>query len=171
MRAHFGQVFWGLLLVVLDLSINEFDLLVDGIGYLIVAAGCGGLSVVSPRFSTARALCFVLAALWLIGFAVHGELAVIYGLATALVNCMMIWQLLGGIGEFALERERPDLARRANSRRAWYCIIMIGTSLAALAFSGSRDEAVLVVVLVVSMLVLMVMILHLVHRAKTELAT
>ena len=90
MRTHFAQVFWGLLLVILDVSINGFDLLVDGIGYLIAATGCGGLSVLSPRFVTARTLCFVLAILWLIGFAVQGEFAAIYALATTVVNCMMI---------------------------------------------------------------------------------
>jgi len=37
--------------------------------------------------------------------------------------------------------------------------------------NGSRDAGPLVVVLVVSMLVLMVMILHLIHRTKVELAT
>ena len=48
---------------------------------------------------------------------------------------------------------------------------MIGTSLIAFAMSESRDAWPLVVVLVVSMLILMVMILHLIHRTKIELAT
>ncbi|MBC8350833.1 MAG: hypothetical protein H8E66_02530 [Planctomycetes bacterium] len=171
MRTHFAQIFWGLLLVILDISINGFDLLADGIGYLVVAAGCGGLSLLSPRFVTARSLSFVLAILWLVGFAVHGEIAVVYGLVTTVVNCAMIWQLLGGIIEFALERKRPDLAQRAGNRRLAYVAIMICTSMFAIALSGSRDAVPLVVVLVVSMLMLMVMILHLIHRVKIELAT
>lgn len=37
MRIHFSQLFWGLLLFILDFSINGIDLFADGIGYLIVA--------------------------------------------------------------------------------------------------------------------------------------
>ena len=170
MKGHFSQLFWGLLLVILDFSINGFDLLPDGIGYLIVAAGCGGLSTLSQRFSTARTLCFVLAILWLVGFAIPRDIAALYGLATTLVNCAFIWQLVGGIAEFALDRQRPDLAERAHNRRLAYVVIMIASSLIAIVMSGSRDAGPLIVVLVVSMLVLMVMILHLIHRAKIELA-
>jgi hypothetical protein len=170
MATHFSQLFWGLLVVILDLSINGFDLLADGVGYLIVAAGCGGLSSLSPRFSTARKLCFVLCALWLVGFAVGGDLAVIYGLGTMIANCAMIWQLLGGIGEFTLSLQRPDLAEMAGNRRLAYVTFMVGTSLLTLAIDGSQNAGPLAVVLVVSMIVLVVMILHLIHRVKVDLA-
>lgn len=170
MATHFSQIFWGLLLVILDFSINGFDLLLDGVGYLIVAAGCHGLASVSLGFVTARALCFVLVVLWLIGFAVRGDFAWAYGLAATLVNCAMIWQLLGGIGEFALARQRPDLAERAHNRRVAYVAIMVGTSLLTLAMQGSAGAVPLVILILVAMLVVLVMILHLVHRVKVELA-
>jgi hypothetical protein len=32
--ARFGQVFWGLLLVILDVNINHFDVLPDFVGYV-----------------------------------------------------------------------------------------------------------------------------------------
>ena len=171
MSTHFSQVFWGLLIVMLDLLINDFDLLADGVGYLLVAIGCGGLSVLSPRFVTARSLCFVLAILWLFSFAVRGDVAVVFGIATTVVHCVMIWQLLGGIVDFAMARQRSDLAERAQNRRIAYVAIMIGTSLLALALQGPRNAGPLVAVLVVSMLVLTVMILHLIHRVTVELAT
>lgn len=171
MATHFSQLFWGLLLVILDFSINDFDLLADGIGYLIVAAGCRGLSSLSSRFEAARVLCFVLAALWLVGFAVRGDIVVAYGLVTLVVNCAMIWQLLGGIGEFALSRQAPHLAARAANRRVAYVAIMAGTSVLALAMQGSRNAGALAIILVLAMLVLLVMILHLIHRVKVELAT
>jgi hypothetical protein len=171
MRTNFAQIFWGLLLVILDFSINGFDLLIDGVGYLVVAAGCGGLSVLSPRFTSAQILCWILAVLWLISFAVHGEFAVIYGFATTVVNCTMIWQLLGGIRDFALDRKRPDLAQRAETRRIAYAAILIGSRLAIFALRNSRDAGLLIAILVISMLVLIIMILHLIHRVKTELAT
>ena len=171
MRSYFSRLFWGLLLVVFDFSINNFDLLPDGIGYLIVASGCGGLVVLSPRFSTAKTLSFVLAALWLIGFAIHGEIATAYGIATTVVNCVFIWQLLGGIAEFATKCQRSDIAMRAHNRRIAYAAIMTGTTCLGLMMHGSRNAGPIVVLIVISMLVLMVMILHLIHRVKIELAT
>jgi hypothetical protein len=87
------------------------------------------------------------------------------------VNCAMIWQLLGGIGEFALSRQRQDLAERAGNRRVAYVAIMTGTSLLAFAMQGSRNAGPLATILVIAMLILIVMILHLIHRVKVELAT
>lgn len=170
MAVHFSQLFWGLLLVILDFSINGFDLLADGVGYLIVAAGCRGLSPLSTKFPDARTLCFVLAALWLLGFAVNGDLAIPYGLVTMVVNCAMIWQLLGGIGEFAMSRHRQDLADRASNRRVAYVAIMVGTSLLAFVMLGSRNAGPIAIILVIGMLFLVAMILHLIHRVKVELA-
>ena len=168
---HFSHLFWGLLLVILDFSINGFDLLVDGVGYLIVAAGCRGLSPLSTKFATARSLCFSLAVLWLLGFAVHGDLAVAYGLITMVVNCAMIWQLLGGVAEFSMSRQRQDLAARAGNRRVAYVSMTVAASLFAFAMQGSRNAGPLAIILVIGMLVLNVMILHLLHRVRVELAT
>ncbi|MEZ6035665.1 MAG: hypothetical protein R3C17_21415 [Planctomycetaceae bacterium] len=171
MATHFSRLFWGLVLVILGFSINGFDLLADGVGYLIVAASCRGLAPLSTKFATARTLCFVLGVLWLLGFAVHGDLAILYGLVTMAVNCAMIWQLLGGIGEFAISRQRQDLADRASNRRVAYVATMVGTSLLAFAMQGSSNAGSLAIILVVAMLVLIVMILHLIHRVRVELAT
>ncbi|HCS53130.1 MAG TPA: hypothetical protein DIW81_16305, partial [Planctomycetaceae bacterium] len=139
MSIHFSQLFWGLLLVILDFSINGIDLLADGVGYLIVAAGCRGLSQLSKKFETARMFCFALGVLWLLGFAVRGDFAILYGLVTMVVNCAMIWRLLGGIGEFAKSRQRQDLADRASNRRVAYVAIMVSTSLLAVAMQGSQN--------------------------------
>jgi hypothetical protein len=176
MATHFSQLFWGLLLVTLDFNINGFDVLVDGVGFLIVAAGCGGLSSLSPRFETTRTLCVVMALLWLIGLAVHGDIAVPFSLARMTVNCAMFWQLLGGLGEFALSRERSDLADRAGNLRLVYVVMMIGSSLFVLAMTDSRiidsqNAGTFAMALIVSMLILMATILHLIHCVKVELAT
>jgi len=172
MATRFSQIFWGLLLVILDVSINGVDLLVDGVGYLIVAAGCFGLSSLSNRFVGAGTLCLVLVALWLIGFAVPGDIATAQGLFTNIVDCAMMWLLLGGIREFALSRQRQDLAKQASDRRVAYVAITAATSLITFA-ALSVDTGLLVITIVfaaVTMLILLVLILHLIHRVKVELA-
>ena len=170
MRNHFSKIFWGLLVVVIDISINGFDVLADSVGYLIIAAGCRGLAGHSPGFSTAGTLAFVLAVLSLIGFAVPGEIAAGQGVATSVVNCVFFWQLLGGIAEFAIRRDRPDRAKRAENLRIAYVAIIAGTTFFVYALSRWQDAAPLVVLLFVSFFVLMAMILHLIHRTKIELA-
>lgn len=170
MANRLRQIFWGLLIVILDFSFNGFDLLPDGVGYLIMAAGCYGLASFSPRFLTAQTLCLILAVLWLIHFAVDGSFAILFNFVRQVTSCAMIWQLLGGIREYALSKERPDLARRAENRRLAYVAIMAVTFLHTLAMDGSPDASPLAIVLVLGMLITLVMILHLIHRVKVGLA-
>ena len=172
MKTYFGYMFWGLLLVILHICINGFDLLPDGLGYVLVATGCSGLTSLSPRFSTAKALCWALAILWVVGFAVRGDAGVIYGVATMVINCIMMWMLLGGIIEFARARNRIDLANSASNRRVAYVVLAVAAALLGVVARGSRDFAIpLVLIIVVSMLAVVVMILHLIYRVRSELAT
>lgn len=171
MAFHFSQIFWGLLFVFLDFSINGFDLLADGVGYVIVAVGCRCLSPLSTTFTTARSLCFVLGALWLIGIAFHGDLAILLGLITTVLDCAMIWHLLGGIRQIAMSRQRHDLADRASNRRVAYVAIMIAASLFTFVMRGSSAAGPLALILVVGMLFLIAMILHLILRVRVELET
>ncbi|EDL59553.1 hypothetical protein [Gimesia maris] len=170
MATRLRQIFWGLLIVILDISFNGFDLLPDGIGYLLMAAGCYGLASWSPKFLTTQTLCLVLAVLWLIHFAIHGSNAILFNFVRQVTDCAMIWQLLGGIREYTLTKERPDLARRAENRRIAYVAIMVVTFLLTLAMEGSPDASPLAIVLAIAMLITLIMILHLIHRVKTELA-
>ncbi|WP_278469472.1 hypothetical protein [Gimesia maris] len=170
MATRLRQIFWGLLFVILDISFNGFDLLPDGIGYLLMAAGCYGLASWSPKFLTTQTLCLILAVLWLIHFAVHGSNAILFSFVRQLISCAMFWQLLGGIREYALSKERPDLARRAENRRLAYVAIMVVTFLLTLAMEGSPDANPLALVLAFAILMTLIMILHLIHRVKRELA-
>lgn len=170
MSAHFTQIFWGLVIVAVNISINHFDFLPDGLGYFLVAIGCAGLVPLSPRFATARLLAWILAAFWLVGFAVPPKLELIYGVPFAIVNCVMMWQLLGGIGDVALDRSRPDLAERASNLRIAYIAVMgAATLLAPVIAQGARELTMpFVVVTVVAGLVVLVMILQLVRRVRSE---
>jgi hypothetical protein len=165
----FWLIFWGLLLVAFDFSINKIDFLPDGIGYLMLAAGCGGLIQQSNRFAISRTLCFVLVVLWLIGFVVPRDLAIGYSVVLSGLNCAMIWQLLGGIADFAMSHDRYDLAQRATNRRMAYVWLLAISILFPFLFRHS-SIAPLIFVLLFAMLVLDVMILHLIHRVRVEVA-
>lgn len=167
---RFRQIFWGLLLVILDLKLNGFDVLPDFIGYILVAVGCGGLASLSRRFSTAQTLSGVLVVLSLVGFVFPTDLAFLYGLVYLAVDCAMIWFLLGGVMEFASARERPDLERLASSRRVAYVVLMSGITLIGLVAQGSQQVTLLMLVIFVTCTIpLLILILHLIHRVQHEL--
>ncbi len=168
---RFGQVFWGLFLVILDVSINHFDLLPDFIGYILVLVGLGGLTSLSGQFATAQTYAWVLVPLVFLALLPLGELGWILGLASLGLNCAMMWFLLGGIMDYATARNRPDLAEHASTRRMAYVSLICVVTFLGFAAQGLGVPAVtLAVIIAVCLVVLLVMILHLIYRVKTELA-
>ncbi len=123
------QIFWGLLIVAIDLRINGFDLLPDGIGYGLMAWGCGGLVPLSRQFAMAQPLAWALALLWLISLAVPPKAGLVFGLAAAVVNCNLMWQLLGGMSDFANGQGRYDLGGRAMILRIVYVVLIASITL------------------------------------------
>jgi len=171
MFSRFGLIFWGLLLVLLDFNINGFDILPDVIGYILVAIGCAGLSNVSPRFSTAGALSWIMLAVTLIAYFLNGGAATGWGFVHLVVDGAMMWFLLGGVMELAASRQRMDLSERASNRRVAYLVLMSLASVSGFAMEGSgAASAILAVGLIVCIFVLLFLILHLIHRVKHELA-
>ena len=174
MFKRFGQIFWGLLLVILDFNLNRIDVLPDVLGYLLVALGCRGLSGVARGFAIASSLAWVLTgfavihALIQLGARIHWSW---FQYLTNLTDCAMMWFLLGGVMELATARQRPDLAERASHSRIAYVALMALATLTGLMARNSRDLAqTLAVLFVIGILLLFALILYLLHRVKHELA-
>lgn len=170
MHRSFSQIFWGLLLVILDLKINRIDLLPDFIGYTFVALGCGTLGSISRRFDTASKLNWILviAAIWALLSAGRFPVAIKYVYAT--LDCLMIWFLMGGIIDLSISRSRSDLAVSANNRRVAYATIVAVATLIPLLVGNFRDGAVVLLIIVIgAMLVLLTLMLHIIHRVQVEL--
>ncbi len=70
--------------------------------------------------------------------------------------------------EAATGSNRPDLARRASSRRIAYAAIAVALFLAPRAFDGSEAGGLLAVILLVGMIAALVLVLHIVQRMKVE---
>lgn len=170
MTASIGYIFWGLLVVILDFNINQFDILPDFIGYILIAVGSNGLVSASRHFATARNSCWALMALSLIELIIKGDIEAVLGIIHLALNCTMMWFLLGGFMGIAVSYNRQDLAEKASNRRIVYVSLMCIASLLGFIAHEVRDIAALaVVVIVVAMLVLVVMILHLIHQVKSVL--
>ena len=174
MKTCFGFMFWGLVLVALKISCNPFDVLphgVGGLGYALVAVGTGGLASATGNFIAATSLSWLLVVASMVGMFVPSELQAVFGLVVTVLNCAMIWSLLGGIIDIATGRHRTDLAERAAHRRLIYVVLIaISTLVGVLAQAVGKVAALLALPLLASVLVVMVMILHLIHRVRKELS-
>ncbi|MCW1922413.1 hypothetical protein OKA05_07595 [Luteolibacter arcticus] len=166
MATRFIQIFWGLLLVVLDFQVNQIDVLPDLLGYILVALGCRGLSDASPRFSTAAILAWVLVIMAAVSIAIRGDIIPL-GILYNVIDCAMMWFLLGGVIELANFRQRPDFSQRASSRRIAY-VALAGLS-TLLGLTGPYPGEI-ALALVIGMIVVLCLILHLIHRAIRELS-
>jgi hypothetical protein len=168
--ARFGQVFWGLLLVILDLSVNGIDLLPDFIGYALMAVGLRGLTELSTQFAIASTCAWCLVPVTLVAMLPVEQLGPCITVIHVGLDCAMMWALLGGIMDCSTTRNRLDLAERASSRRVAYVGVMCLVTVLGFVAGGIGPQAVILIgLLVVCLLVLLVMILHLIHRVKVEL--
>jgi hypothetical protein len=169
MSSYFGYIFWGLLLVFLDFSINGFDLLPDVIGYVLVGYGAGGLTNQHVAFRTAASLSWLLAVGSVMAFFISERSAMqFFGWLMTGLQCAQIWTLMGGVMAVTTERNRLDLAERAASRRVAY-VALSGAMILLGVFPGGGLLAPVAIVLLVALLVVFVMILHLIHRVRYEL--
>ena len=167
---RFGQVFWGLLLVILDFNANRIDVLPDFVGYILVAVGSRGLKSASRHFSTASTMSWVLVVFAIIGYSLRGDAADVFGLMRIAMDCAMIWFLLGGVMDLATVRQRADICERASNRRVAYVALMGVAALAGFFVWNSGAAPVFAVVIwVICLLLLLILILHLIHRAGQEL--
>jgi hypothetical protein len=149
-----------------------------GAGYIFLALGTGGLASLSQRFRRASglswaALTWLLVSVWLfdllgVGDPITGEDAISYLAVHALIDCLLVWALFGGIGEYATVHGCHDLALRASRLRAAYVVFVPVTSLSqqVVLSESSGILAVPLLIGIIAWLVWLVMALHLVHRVR-----
>ena len=154
----FGLIFWGLLLVILDFSINNFDILPDFVGYILTAIGAGRLIAASRKFKTTQICCWILAVMSLADLIDYREIESFLGLIHRAINCIMIWFLLGGIMDTASDFQKPDLVQKASVYRIMYVILMAITVIAGLVLQGTIESLFPILLLVVPFVILMILI-------------
>lgn len=172
MTKGLGQIFWGLLITVLDLNINGVDILPDFVGYMIAAMGCTALTAASRHFSLAALLAWVLLILSVFVYALSGRVLTGGRLLAMGIDIAMMWQILAGVMELAKAKGRGDLAGLAERHRKEYLLAAIlGTVMAVLVSRGGLITGMMALLLWVFLSVVLCFILHLIHRVKHELAS
>jgi hypothetical protein len=170
MYRRFGQIYWGLLLVILDFKVNDIDLLPDFIGYILVATGARGLLEVSDRFRIVRNLSWCLAIISVANSLLFGDRSLVWELVAAALDCAMMWFLLGGVIDISSARDRLDLAEQASHRRIAYLTLMCIVTIVSLLAGGRGVGNLMAALAAVNMLVIVVMILRLIYRVRHEIA-
>ena len=164
---HFGQVFVGLAIIALDLRAGRFDILPDFVGYILVALGAGGLAGLAGSFNVARLAAWVLVPVSVVGILFQGYFGMIVRILHLPLDGILVWFLLGGVMEIALNKQRSDLAGRASLCRIAYVallgviglILVIGRALPSVASALGTLTS-------VATLCLVGVILHLLYRVK-----
>jgi hypothetical protein len=168
MRDHLTRLFWGLLIVGVDVRVyGAVDLLPDGIGYLLIASGCGGLAGQSTSFARARTLCLVLATLWLLGLSPLGApLGVLLATLTWTLDVVSLWHLLAGVADIARTHGRLDLAAQARARRAYVVAFTIGVGLLVLLMQLTRAFEPFLLLVAIGSLLVMCGVLQVIQRVR-----
>lgn len=168
MTSRFKLVFWGVLFAFLAIKINNFDILPDAIGYVLLVIGCGGLS---SRFALAQAFWAILVVLSVVpGWFIGGH-SVEFGYLVQAMQCGGLWFLLGGMIALAAG-QRPNLARRLSNRRLAYVGLAIFLAVFDPLLAGALGSVSVFVgfVAAMGMVLTALMIVHGIWRFQCELA-
>lgn len=168
-RGPFNLILIGILFVLVDFTINRFDLLNDYLGYILLAIGAGRLAAYSQGFATTKVLSFLLLALEVVKLILWGGPPVLVGAnsaAISLVVCLLVWHMLGGIRELAYKAGRKDLVKLAEMRRLLFVIIFGGLSIITRIPAGNFyvPQA---VGSAIAIAVLTILIIHLIMKTKS----
>ena len=175
----FGKLFWGFLIVLIDIRINGFDLLPDLIGFIMIVVGLGQLTQRNAIFGRARpyaASLLILSALDLFsrttaessGLELFGSagLAFAYLIALAVINLMLVFFICRGIGEMARAGGATELADLSVTRWQFFLFTyVLSTILVIIAATSDSNLVGLVVVSVIVSLVAAILFAGLLRRA------
>ena len=164
-----AQVFWGLLIVAIDVHLGRFDVLPDFAGYVLVALGAAGLVRWSRHFQAARLLSWILVPVSASLLVFQGGLLKLTWILNVALDGALMWFLLGGVMAFAESRGRHEWVSRASiCRRTYLGLLGAGLLISWIAPALPTVAKVLGSVTFVAMLFLMAVILYLLHQVKGE---
>ncbi|MBS4209566.1 hypothetical protein [Bacillus sp. FJAT-50079] len=135
-----NRIFWGLMLVLLDINIVFIDLLPDFIGYLLIASALGELQPFSKAFLKAKVTAFLLAIL-AIPYLLVPQINILEEIQPSLgimltntiyhlLHIVFIFYLLHGFIDLAKNRKLPWMEKKTNSRGTFYMIVSLASATA-----------------------------------------
>ncbi len=183
-RTGFNRVFWGTLIVAIDVSLNDFDVLVDLVGWCIVVAGLGRLRGLRSGFATARGWALLATALSIFDLGLIDTVEVVrtsgnvtitmdklwpVRVVQFVVTIMVGWTICRSCAVRADAQGLSELARVARSRGMWIVGVSVVGALVTWGAWLVPDAAMLAFPLIPVALVVGLLFLLLLRRAGREL--
>lgn len=178
----FNKLFWGFFFIMLSFRIQGFDVLPDIVGYVFFALGFADLASSSQYFKEASKYNIPMLMLSLfaiyekpaqaggVTFGQFGVLSFIIGIASIILNLLVIYNLFMGIKEIALEEEHTELANEADERWNQYKILQIAMVFSIALMFIPLLTLIYVIVLFIASILLTIKILSFINKCKMGLS-
>ena len=166
-----NALFWGLLIVFIDINLGDFDIVSDLLGLLIVTIALFRLRPYSKRFRQG-----FFCSLSALSFQVFDTLRLfpsdrtqpvlsgVFYVMGLLLSILVLFLILSGLAQLAERQQLPSLGERLRHSFIFYCI----TTLLTLAFSGIT---VLAIAVLIFCFVFYIMILRGIRSAYRSLSS
>lgn len=174
-----SKVFWGLLLVFVDIRLNHFDILPDLIGFIIAYTGFSQLSSFHRHFEKAKyatipLLLFSILDLFQIptqyqistvGPSSLSAPILFMSIVSTLLYLFMVFHLCKGIGYIGRQIGTPELEQKSEKRWKYYLWITLSLFILPIfALVGSSAILILVIPLIIIGLIVYILILMLIRE-------
>jgi hypothetical protein len=172
MATGFRLLMAGVVFVMANLHIRGFNLLPDVVGFILVALGAQMLVPFADRFHIVRVFGWILVPLALLLYALPQIGVAILQVIIVILVIALVWTLLGGVRQFAGERDRPDLERHAGTyRRVYLGLALVSLFFAQLVYFDAEGAGVFLTVMAAAKIVLLAFILRLLFVVKHDLTS
>lgn len=170
MQTALRLIFWGLVLLLIDVKLDNVDILNDIAGYLVIFAGLRELARVDVAFEYAKPFAAggaVAAAV--ITFAGPSNWAT--DAISALIDGLLVWTICTGIIRIALPAGHAMLAEAARVRRNWNVIaVVIGAAASVIGYYVPMTLPWILIPAIIFGFIIGALVLHLLWRAGDALA-
>lgn len=134
------KIFWGYLLIFLDFRINNFDLLPDFVGYILIIVGLSRLSYLSDSFDEARIYAWISLILSFLNlFRITNGISeipgwfwiyyIIGGLIAVVIDILLYNHLISGIQQIAVSCGNEEYADKSQRIFNWLVAVIISNFL------------------------------------------
>lgn len=186
-KVGFRRMFWGVLFIVLDFNINQFDIIPDIVGALLIVDGLRRLSAFDPHFARARRFAIVLIGTSLLDFISFPQtiylfntiqilfhpLTALIGLIEYVCTLLLLWDVSEGMLALANATDNVRIIRRVTQLRKSYvlvgCIILL-IGIAALVVSEPQILALIGMLMLLPVLIMIILTIELLWKAANELS-
>ncbi|RPF50611.1 hypothetical protein [Aquisalibacillus elongatus] len=130
MRKSILLIFWGLIIVFFDFRINSFDLLMNPLGYILVASGLNDFSQNYQPAKTAKAFTYILVVVSIPQIIIDDATVIseywnFYSSAVSILNIVLAYFIFLLLIELAQAYNQTELESRSKNTMKGYLITMI----------------------------------------------